>query len=134
MLRAPADRSRNEDVRKRAALDLKDLVVITARGKTREHCKFTPDTRLTSSLDYPPERFAEFYSTVNSKITQLISHGNDPIDRLGGVMALDALIDFDGVDAAQKTTRFMVTLRTVLRGKDLVAMQPAAVALGKLCR
>jgi FKBP12-rapamycin complex-associated protein len=64
----------------------------------------------------------------------LISHGNDPIDRLGGVLALDALIDFDGVDNAQKTTRFTQSLRTVLRGKDLAAMQPAAVALGKLCR
>jgi FKBP12-rapamycin complex-associated protein len=49
-------------------------------------------------------------------------------------MALDALIDFDGVDQAHKTTRFTQSLRTVLRGKDLVAMQPAAVALGKLCR
>jgi serine/threonine-protein kinase mTOR len=71
---------------------------------------------------------------VNSKITQLISHGNDPIDRLGGLLVLDALIDFDGVDLAQKTTRFTQSLRTVLRGKDLVPMQPAAVALGKLCR
>lgn len=47
---------------------------------------------------------------------------------------MDALIDFDGVDAAQKTTRFTQSLRTVLRGKDLVPMQPAAVALGKICR
>jgi len=49
-------------------------------------------------------------------------------------MALDALIDFDGVDVAQKTTRFAQSLRTILRGKDIVPMQPAAVALGKLCR
>jgi FKBP12-rapamycin complex-associated protein len=91
--------------------------------------------RLNSSeTDFPQERFVEFYTQVNSKITQLISHGSDPIDRLGGVMALDALIDVDGVDAAQKTTRFTLSLRSVLRSKDLVAMQPAAVALGKLCR
>ncbi|OBT84901.1 FKBP12-rapamycin complex-associated protein [Pseudogymnoascus sp. 03VT05] len=108
-------RSRNEDVRKRAAIELQDLVVVTAR-------------------DFPQERFIEFYNVVNGKITQLISHGNDPIDRLGGVMALDALIDFNGVDAAQKTTRFAQSLRSVLRSKDLVAMQPAAVALGRLCR
>jgi serine/threonine-protein kinase mTOR len=121
----------NEDVRKRAASDLKELVVITARG--------TVDIKLLKALlileaDFPQERFTEFYNVVNSKITQLISHGNDPIDRLGGVLALDALIDFDGVDLAQKTTRFTQSLRTVLRGKDLAAMQPAAVALGKLCR
>jgi serine/threonine-protein kinase mTOR len=89
---------------------------------------------LSSRTDFPQERFLEFYNIVNGKITQLISHGNDPIDRLGGVLALDALIDFDGVDQAQKTTRFTQSLRTVLRGKDLVSMQPAAVALGKLCR
>lgn len=64
----------------------------------------------------------------------MINHPGDPADRLGGVMALDALIDFDGVDQAQKTTRFTQSLRHILRGKDLVAMQPAAVALGKLCR
>ena len=71
---------------------------------------------------------------MNSRITQLISHGNDPADRLGGIHALDALIDFEGVDAAQKTTRFTQSLRTVLRGKDLTPMQAAAIALGKLCR
>jgi FKBP12-rapamycin complex-associated protein len=54
---------------------------------------------------------------VNSNITNLISHGSDPAERLGGIHALDALIDFDGVDAAQKTTRFTQSLRTVLRGK-----------------
>ena len=89
---------------------------------------------LLTISDFPQERFIEFYNVVNSRITQLISHGNDPADRLGGIHALDALIDFDGVDAAQKTTRFTQSLRTVLRGKDLTPMQAAAVALGKLCR
>jgi FKBP12-rapamycin complex-associated protein len=85
-------------------------------------------------LDFPQERFLEFYNVVNTRVTNLISHGSDPSERLGGIQALDALIDFDGVDVAQKTTRFTQSLRTVLRGKDLVAMQPAAVALGKICR
>jgi len=76
----------------------------------------------------------EFYNLVNLKITGLISHGNDTPDRLGGILALDALIDFEGVDAAQKTTRFTQSLRTVLRGKDINSMQAAAVALGKICR
>lgn len=84
--------------------------------------------------DFPQERFLEFYNVVNARVTNLISHGNDPAERLGGIQSLDALIDFDGVDVAQKTTRFTQSLRTVLRGKDLVAMQPAAVALGKICR
>lgn len=84
--------------------------------------------------DFSQERFLEFYNVVNGKITQLISHGNDPNDRLGGVLALDALVDFDAVDQAQKTTRFTQSLRTVLRGKELASMQPAAIALGRLCR
>lgn len=107
-------------------------MVITARGEGNRPRYIYPIN--TIHADFPPERFIEFYNVVNSKITQLISHGNDPTDRLGGVLALDALIDFDGVDLAQKTTRFTQSLRTVLRGKDLAAMQPAAVALGKLCR
>ncbi|KAH8808527.1 armadillo-type protein [Xylogone sp. PMI_703] len=105
----------NDEIRKRAAVELRELVVITAR-------------------DSPQEQFLQFYNVVNGKVTQLINHGNDPADRLGGIHALDALIDFDGVDAAVKTTRFTQSLRTVLRGKDLASMQPAAVALGKLCR
>lgn len=108
-------KSRNDDVRKRAAQDLRELVVVTAR-------------------DFPQERFLEFYDVVNARITNLITHGNDSAERLGGIQALDALIEFDGVDVAQKTTRFVQALRSVFRGKDLNAMQPAAVALGKICR
>ncbi|CAD6506377.1 BgTH12-07303 [Blumeria graminis f. sp. triticale] len=105
----------SEDLRRRAALELRELVIVTAR-------------------DLPPERFLEFYSVVNTRISQLITHGTDPADRLGGIHALDALIDFDGVDLGQKVTRFTQCLRTVLKSKDLLPMQPAAVALGKLCR
>ncbi|KAK8078846.1 armadillo-type protein [Apiospora phragmitis] len=57
-----------------------------------------------------------------------------PADRLGGVYAMDALADFDAVDATIKYTRFMNNLKTILRGQDTVPMQPAAIALGKLCR
>ncbi|KAI6713291.1 hypothetical protein JHW43_004164 [Diplocarpon mali] len=109
-------RSRNSDeTRKRAAAELRDLVGITYR-------------------DFPNERFTEFYSVVNSRINQLITHSSDPADKIGGIHALDALIDFDGVDNGTKTTRFTQSLRTVLRGKDLIPMQPAAAALGKICR
>ncbi|KAI1004105.1 Serine/threonine-protein kinase [Podosphaera aphanis] len=109
--------SKNSDeLRRRAALELRELVSVTAR------------------VDLSPERFLEFYSVVNTKISQLIIHGTDPADRLGGITALDALIDFDGVDSGQKVTRFTQCLRTVLKGKDLVPMQPAAAALGRICR
>jgi serine/threonine-protein kinase mTOR len=87
-------------------------------------------------VDIPQERFQDFYNAIISRITALVgvnNHTESP-DRLGGIYALDALIDFDGVDAGQRTTRFTQALRTVLRQKDLVPMQPAAVALGKICR
>ncbi|KAI1276937.1 TOR kinase [Xylaria sp. FL0933] len=104
-----------DDVRRRAAAQLRDLVVVCYR-------------------DFPSENFHVFYNSVNNKITNLILHGNDSSERLGGVYALDALVDFDGVDVTAKYTRFTANLKTILRGKDIVPMQPAAIALGKLCR
>ncbi|KAI1333519.1 FAT-domain-containing protein [Xylariaceae sp. FL0016] len=105
----------SEEVRKRAASDLRNLVSTCYR-------------------DFPTEQFHILYNAVNSKITNLMLHGNDSSERLGGVYALDALVEFDGVDVTAKYTRFTANLKTILRGKDLVPMQPAAVALGKLCR
>ncbi|KAI8682353.1 Non-specific serine/threonine protein kinase [Fusarium sp. Ph1] len=109
-------RSRSgDDVRKRSAIQLRELVVVCHR-------------------DLSPEQFIAFYNAVNNKITHLITHGNDSSERLGGIYALDALIDFEGVDISAKYTRFTQNLKTILRGKDINPMQPAAIALGKLCR
>ncbi|KAI1637788.1 FAT-domain-containing protein [Biscogniauxia mediterranea] len=104
-----------DEVRKRAAVQLRDLVAVCFR-------------------DFQPEQFNLFYNSVNNKITNLMIHGNDVSERLGGVYALDALVDFEGVDVTAKYTRFTANLKTILRGKDIVPMQAAAVALGKLCR
>ncbi|KAI2617989.1 FAT-domain-containing protein [Hypomontagnella submonticulosa] len=104
-----------DEVRRRAAAQLKDLVTVCYR-------------------DFPPEQFHLFYNSVNNKITTLMLHGNDSSERLGGVYALDALVDFEGVDVTAKYTRFTANLKTILRGKDIVPMQPAAIALGKLCK
>ncbi|GAW17652.1 hypothetical protein ANO14919_071120 [Xylariales sp. No.14919] len=104
-----------DDVRRRAAAQLRDLVTVCHR-------------------DFPAENFQPFYNSVNNKITNLILHGNDSSERLGGVYALDALVDFDGVDVTAKYARFTANLKTILRGKDIVPMQPSAIALGKLCR
>ncbi|RYP21563.1 hypothetical protein DL765_002199 [Monosporascus sp. GIB2] len=104
-----------DEVRKRAAAQLRDLVAVCYR-------------------DFQPEQFHVFYNSVNNKITTLMLHGNDSSERLGGVYALDALVDFEGVDVTAKYTRFTANLKTILRGRDLVPMQAAAIALGKLCR
>lgn len=102
-------------MRKRAAIQLRELVVVCHR-------------------DLAQEQFHAFYNAVNNKITQLITHGSDSAERLGGIYALDALVDFDGVDVAAKYTRFTQNIKTILRGKDVNPMKPAAIALGKLCR
>ncbi|KAI1764494.1 FAT-domain-containing protein [Hypoxylon sp. FL1150] len=104
-----------DDVRKKAALELRELVDFSYR-------------------DLQPDQFNNFYLAVNNKITTLMLHGNDSSERLGGVYALDALVNFEGVDVTAKYTRFTANLKTILRGKDIVPMQPAAIALGKLCQ
>ncbi|EGX93526.1 phosphatidylinositol 3-kinase tor2 [Cordyceps militaris CM01] len=104
-----------DDVRRRAASQLKNLVNLCHR-------------------DLNPEQFQSFCNTVHTRITQLITHGGDSAERLGGIYAIDALVDADGVDATMKYTRFTNSLKTILRGKDMNPMRPAAVALGKLCR
>ncbi|KAI1775912.1 FAT-domain-containing protein [Hypoxylon cercidicola] len=104
-----------DDVRKQAAVALRELVDFSYR-------------------DLQPDQFNNFYLAVNNKITTLMLHGNDSSERLGGVYALDALVDFEGVDVTAKYTRFTANLKTILRGKDIVPMQSAAIALGKLCQ
>ncbi|KAK7963971.1 FKBP12-rapamycin complex-associated protein [Apiospora saccharicola] len=112
--RHPASDRASDETRKHAALRLREMVV-------------------SKSKDLGTDQFTYFYNNVNQKITQLI-HSSVPADRLGGVYAMDALADFDAVDATIKYTRFMNNLKTILRGQDTVPMQPAAIALGKLCR
>ncbi|KAK6858272.1 armadillo-type protein [Apiospora arundinis] len=117
------------------ALDdiVKDLKA-KASDETRKHAALRLREMVSSkSKDLGTDQFTYFYNNVNQKITQLI-HSSVPADRLGGVYAMDALADFDAVDATIKYTRFMNNLKTILRGQDTVPMQPAAIALGKLCR
>ncbi|KAH8902209.1 phosphatidylinositol 3-kinase tor2 [Coniochaeta sp. PMI_546] len=104
-----------EEQRKRAAWQVRELVATVKQEMT-------------------PEQFLAFYNIVNSKIIALIAHGNDSYDRMGAVYILDSLVDFDGIDVAIKYTRFASNLKMILRGKDLVPMQPAAMVLGKLCK
>ncbi|KAI9850778.1 MAG: phosphatidylinositol kinase- protein kinase tor1 [Thelocarpon superellum] len=106
-------KSKNDEVRRKGALDLRTHVV-------------------TASRELPAERFQDYYNVVNVRIAQLIEHSNDSNERIGGILALDRLIDFDGDDAAQKTTRFARYLRSVMRSNDTAAMILAARALGKL--
>ncbi|KAJ6179555.1 PIK-related kinase FATC [Penicillium mononematosum] len=108
-------KSKNEEARARAAYELYDNV-------------------LSVSRDWPSEKFVEFYNAVSQRIAQLVVNGSDANERIGGLLALDRLIDFDGVDAAQKTTRFASYLRSALRSNDNVVLVYAARSLGRLAK
>ena len=80
-----------------------------------------------------PESFQAHWATVQSKMSQLLQ-GDSSIEKLGGIYALDAFVDFEGVDATVKYTRFASALTRLMSGKDINCMQAAAIVIGKLCR
>ena len=83
-------------------------------------------------LDLPSDKFLEYYNSVNHRISQLVVQSNDTADKLGGILAIEQLITFDGDDAAQKTTKFSNYLRAALRSNDNAVLIFAARALGHL--
>ncbi|ORY17763.1 armadillo-type protein [Clohesyomyces aquaticus] len=84
--------------------------------------------------ELPPNIFTQTYNDINQRISLLIVSGSDSNERIGGIHALNALIDFKGDDAGQKTTKFASYLRTVMRGTDTASMVVAARALGRLAK
>jgi FKBP12-rapamycin complex-associated protein len=82
--------------------------------------------------ELPPDSFQEFYSGVNQRIAHYIVTSNDPNEKVGGILAVERLIKFDGDDAAQKTTRFAGYLRAALRSHDNTVLMYAARAVGHL--
>ena len=82
----------------------------------------------------PTGQFTAYYNDVNSRISFLVLSCTDTHERIGGIYALNSLIDFKGDDAGQKTTRFASSLRNVLRGADPLVMDVAARALGRLAK
>ncbi|PGH33947.1 FKBP12-rapamycin complex-associated protein [[Emmonsia] crescens] len=108
-------KSKNEETRSRASYELRDSVTAVSR-------------------ELPPDKFVEYYNAVSQRIAQLVVTGNDANEKIGGLLALDRLIDFDGVDAAQKTTRFASYLRSALRSNDNAVLIYAARSLGRLAK
>ncbi|KAI4644804.1 uncharacterized protein J4E78_009623 [Alternaria triticimaculans] len=108
-------RSKNDETRQRAATALRQQVESAHR-------------------ELAPNVFTTFNNEVYTKISGLIVTGTDSNERIGGIHALNALIDFRGDDAGQKTTRFASYLRAVMRGQDITAMVVAAKALGRLAK
>ena len=82
--------------------------------------------------DLPSDRFSEYYTNVNFRISQLVVQSIDTAEKLGGILAIEQLITFDGDDAAQKTTQFSNYLKSALRSNDNAVLIFAARALGHL--
>lgn len=82
--------------------------------------------------ELPAEAFQEFYYNVNHRLGQSIANSSDPNEKIGGILAVEQLIDFDNDDAAQKTTRYAGYLRAALRSNDNNVLIYAARALGHL--
>jgi serine/threonine-protein kinase mTOR len=70
---------------------------------------------------------------VSSRINSLVQ-SPEPYEKLGGLLALDRLINTEGVDAAQKTTRFASYLHNALRSNDYAVLDKAAQCLGHLAK
>lgn len=128
-------KSKNEETRQRAAIELYDSIIAASRG---ENSAFTHLLRININQAYcaelPQDKFLEYYNTATQRIAQYVVTGTDPNEKIGGLLALDRLIDFDGVDPALKTTRFSGYLRSALRSNDNTVLVYAAKALGHLAK
>lgn len=72
------------------------------------------------------EQFTRLNNDINKRIFELCSSADD---KLGGVMAIEALIDLNAEENT-KLTRFANYLRLVLPTNDVPTMIAAAKALG----
>jgi FKBP12-rapamycin complex-associated protein len=101
---------RDDDVRQRAKEALRELVA-------------------TASRDLSTEQFTRLNNDINRRIFELCSSSDD---KLGGIMAIEALIDLNAEENT-KLTRFANYLRLVLPSNDVPTMMAAAKALGMSC-
>lgn len=88
----------------------------------------------TIARDLPPEQFNRYNNDINKQIFELL-HSKDNNEKLGGIAALNSLIDFDsgiGEENATKTARFSNYLGSLILSNDLTIMKQAIKTLGKL--
>ncbi|KAJ3215347.1 phosphatidylinositol kinase- protein kinase tor1 [Dinochytrium kinnereticum] len=104
--------ARSDHARLKIAKELKDHVVLVSR-------------------EISGDQFTKFMNDINRRIFDLIN-SSDTSDKIGGIVAIDNLIDFDGEENTTKITRFANYLRIVLPGNDPQISILAAKALGRL--
>lgn len=105
----------NEEERTRSALELRSFLASIAR-------------------DLTGEQFNRYNNEINKTIFDLLQ-SKDASQTLGGIAALNALIDFDsgvGEENATKTARFSNYLSSFILSSDLKIMKEATKTLGKL--
>ncbi|KAJ3103710.1 phosphatidylinositol kinase- protein kinase tor1 [Phlyctochytrium bullatum] len=83
------------------------------------------------SREISGDQFTKFMNDINRRIFDLIN-SSDTSDKIGGIVAIDNLIDFDGEENTSKITRFANYLRLVLPGNDPQSSILASKALGRL--
>lgn len=84
--------------------------------------------------DLSSEQFNRYNNDINKTIFDLL-HGEKTAEILGGIAALNALIEFDsgvGKENAGKTARFSNYLGSLILSNDLIIMKQAISTLGKL--
>lgn len=104
-----------EEERSRSAIELRNFLASIAR-------------------DLTPEQFNRYNNEINRTIFDLLQ-SKDSAQTLGGIAALNALIDFDsgvGEENATKTARFSNYLSSLILSNDLNIMKQATKTLGKL--
>ena len=107
-------KSRNDKVRLKAAKGLRAFVEAEAR-------------------EMSGESLSKLMHEINRRISELIN-STDMYEKLGGIEAVDQLIDVECEDKAMLVTRFANFLRMILPSNEQQIMVKAARALGHLAR
>lgn len=108
-------KSPKEDERNRYAVELRGYLASLAR-------------------DLSSEQFNRYNNEINKSIFDLL-HSKETAEILGGIAALNSLIDFDlgvGEESATKTARFSTYLSLHIPSNDLKIMKQATQTLGRL--
>jgi len=126
----PELRSKNDDVRAKAAKELRAHVTQRFPFFFSSSHPRSPLIQVSAvSRELSGENFTKFINDINRRIFELVN-SNDYHDKLGGILAIDELIDIDGEDNTTKISRFANYLRIVLPGIDPQVSALAAKALG----
>jgi len=107
-------RSRREHVKRKAMQDLRGAVEMEARQMSREN-------------------FSSFITELNRRIFDLVK-SEEPHEKLGGIFAMDALVDVECEESPTFITRFANYLRLILPCNNVATMIMASKVLGHLAQ